>query len=184
MHIRGTNLIALYDATNEQARLGNMSLPVNARELGKMLAKADLGVISRVGSPVILSVLSTVRDEGGVSIGLSPAASRLEHVQAFRLPEVDMPVIYMGRGALGTDVAALASAKAVVIINSDEEAIDGILGCIGQGKMPIAILTDEKPIPLREKIAERYSWALPNLIISEDPSLLIHELRDEIRKKK
>lgn len=177
------SLIALYDANSELAIYGDAGLADVSRALGSSLAGAGIGAIARVGSPAILTALSSVHESGASAIALSPAASLYEHEHAFRLSKMAMPLIFTGRGGLGADVVALSSSIAVVIIGSDEEALLGVLGCVGEGSSPIAILTPESAPVVREKVSARYAKMLPRLIISSDPEQIVRELSEHARRK-
>lgn len=181
MHIR-TAFVALYDAGSELALYGDAHAADKARELGVALGSAGLGGIARVGSAAINTALAVIAPDAPV-IALSPAASSLEHEKAFRLPPSSLPLIYTGRGALGADVIAIASAEAAIILGSDEEALWGILGCIGDRGLPIGILSDEKAADLHARSIARYPELIHRLFISGDPAHLVRELSAELRKQ-
>ena len=94
-----------------------------------------------------------------------------------------MPMIYCGRGALGTDVVALTSGKGIVILGADEEALNGILGCADGYDAPICILTDNDAPKIREGIALRYSDLLRHVFISPDPLAVAKHMAEELRKR-
>jgi len=182
--MKSTNhLIALYDASPLQGQFGHKTAASAWRTLAASIAQAGFGVVARVSTGTITAVLGSVHDERMDAIALSPAASKEEHMQAFRLPQMPVPTVYTGRGALGADVAAHESADAVVIIGSDDDSLAGILGCIGSTKHPIGILTDEEMQPLRDKVLRHYPHMIHHLCISNDPHTLMHELMSELRRR-
>ncbi len=184
MESRKTILIALYDATSDLSLYGDADLARDARTLGTTLGNARFGVVGRVGSPTIATVLSSVFGAGNPAIGLSPASSEIEHEKAFRLPKSSVPTIYTGRGALGADVTALASSHAALIVGSEEESLLGILGCIGESYVfPVGILTTEAEQAVRERILARYPQLAPHVFISNNPETLVGTLSSELRKR-
>jgi hypothetical protein len=184
MESRKNILIALYDASSDMSLYSDAGLAGNARTLGLALGKAGLGVIARIGSPALTTILSAVGDAGKTAIALSPASSEIEHEKAFRLPKSAVPSIYTGRGALGADVCALASSHAVIIIGTEPEALEGILGCIGeQYSFPIGILSTESEAKVREVIAVRYPKLIPHILIASDGARLVSQISGELRKR-
>lgn len=176
-------LVAFYDATADLALYSDPLLASKARDFGHALGAAGIGAIARIGSPLVLSVLSSISENGAAVVALSPAASAVEHRTAFRLPETNLPLIYTGRGGLGTDVVAAASSSAVCVLGSDEEELLGIVGCIGNRNNPVVILTDESAPALHQKIIEHYPDLLHHLHISNNPQVLVEEISKALRQK-
>lgn len=68
-------LISIYDANSEKEILMNKDVISHAHALALALEKAKLGIIGRVGSPVISTILNTLAEKGGTVLGLSPAST-------------------------------------------------------------------------------------------------------------
>ena len=184
MHPLPTNtLISLYDAVLDMVQFIHPELAVSAEELGSALGKLSLGVITRAGSPLSGVVLSAAHSAGGTAIMLSPAGSEVEHTRSFRLPRAAMPVIYTGRGALGADVVALSSSRAVIILGSDDESLEGILGCSDGHGLPIGILTTASEHTVRQSIGIRYPQLLQHIYISADPQAIVQHIVGELRRR-
>ncbi len=176
-------LIAIYDAHSELEHFSNPELVVRAHSASDALIKTKLGVVGTVGSPIISTILSKVSDMGHRVVGLSPAGSEYEHSKAFRLPQVSFPLLYTGRGALGADVMALSSSHAVFIVGADEESLLGLLGCMSDTDMPIAIFTDRNTNDVREIANKKYPNLMRNLFVSNDAEKLCYEIANGIRKQ-
>lgn len=176
-------LISLYDAVLDMVQFIHPELAVSAQELGRTLGKLSLGVITRAGSPLSGAALAAVHDEGGTAIMLSPAGSEIEHTRSFRLPRAAMPVVYTGRGALGADVVALSSSRAIIILGSDDEALEGILGCSDGHGLPIGILTTASDHTVRQAIGVRYPQLLQYVYISADPQAIVKHIVGELRRR-
>ena len=176
-------LISLYDAHSEKDIYGNPEVVSRSHALGHALAKASLGAIGRVGSSVVSTALTTLVSEGGTSIGLSPAANEHEHEKAYRLPHVAFPVIFTGRGALGTDLMALASGHAILIAGADHESLLGILGCIGDRGIPIGIFTEENPNEIRAMINTHYPNLILHVFVSKDADKVVYDVSAQMRKQ-
>ena len=176
-------LITFYDAVHEMAHFADPRLLKDAQMVGETLGKAGLGGVTRSGSPLAAAALAALHEAGGPAIMLSPAGTELEHVRSFRLPRAAMPTVYTGRGALGADVIALMSGKGIVIIGSDEEALDGILGCADGHDLPIAIFSNAPEMEVRGIIGRRYAHLLPHVFVTPDPAAIGRHLAEELRKR-
>lgn len=171
--------IALYDATAELELYGNASVSDTARSLGKSLGEHGFTLIFRPGSPVINTVVTSSLD--AYPLALSPAATSDEHTRVFRLPHSDTPTVFTGRGALRVDVMLAESAHGIIICGSDEEALDGILGCIGIREIPIAIYTKENEQAVRERVIARYKELLHHFFVTDNAEELVREFVSNIR---
>lgn len=174
--------VALYDAVHELAHFADPELLTQSRALGTELGRAGFGGVARAGSPTVSAALSAMAAEGQTALVLSPAATEDEHVRAFRLPKAALPMIYTGRGALGADVVALASGKAVIVIGSDEEALLGVLGCVDGYGLPVGILTGEAEESIRAIVRSRYPSLLNDLFVASEPRRLADRLKEEVRR--
>lgn len=184
MHVAKNTVVSVYDALHELAHVAYPELVETARTLGAALGTAGIGGITRAGSPVTTAVLIEMEREGSAAVVLSPAATHLEHVRAFHLPETPLLTLYGGRGALGADVTTLTSSSAVLVIGAEEEPLAGILGCADGHGIPIAILCTTDPAPVQRMIAERFPSLVPHVYISADADVLVRYLTQEIRKRK
>ena len=175
--------IALYDVTPEETHFQNPILAGKARELGKALAQAGLGIIARINSPIVATTLQMLAERGGNAIALSPAVSETEHENAFRLPKLSMPLIFTGKGGLGADMIALHSAHAIVIVGSYPSRLENIIGYAKGRMVPLCVLTDEERSAIYERVRATDSTLAGQLIVSHDPAILARELAEELRRR-
>ncbi|MFA6512050.1 MAG: hypothetical protein WCV86_02945 [Patescibacteria group bacterium] len=152
--------------------------PKLAYEVGKEIAKRDFVLLSGATTGIPLHACHGAKDFGGVSIGLSPAISKKEHVKKYKLPTKWQDIIfYTGFGYSGRNLLLTRSADAVIFIcgrigtlneftNSFEdhrvigvlqesggtsELMDDIIEVAERGdKM---IVYDKHPVKLVEKVA-------------------------------
>ena len=89
-----------------------------ARAMGKALAKAGHSLLSgaTVGLPNYAA--EAYKQAGGkMSVGISPAASKVEHVLKYRLPtEAYDTILYSGLHYIGRDTLLITSSDAVISI--------------------------------------------------------------------
>lgn len=88
-----------------------------AFKIGQEIAKAGHALMTGATTGLPDFAAQGVKEEGGQSIGLSPAASKLEHVKKYRLPIGCYDVIlYTGLHYVGRDSLLVASSDAVISI--------------------------------------------------------------------
>jgi uncharacterized protein (TIGR00725 family) len=125
------------------------------------------------------------KEEGGISIGFSPAATEREHAEAYHLPNDYMDLtVYTGFGYSGRNLILTRSSDAVIIGC-------GRIGTINEftvayeDQRPIGILrgswdTDET---LKE-ILDRSHRGSEKVVFDEDPKRLIEKVIEMIKKDK
>lgn len=177
-------LVALFDATPEHAVLADHVHTNRARSFGQALGKSGMGIIARVGSPLVTSSFGGLRDAGTTGIALSPATSHHEHEIAYRLPKLSAPTIFTGRGAYGTDTIALSSAQALAILGSHIEVLENILEHTKDHTVPILVLTDEDSSSVHERVRILHPGMLSRFVVSHDPNILVGHLSVEMRRKR
>ncbi len=86
-----------------------------AKELGREVARQGAVLVTGATTGFPLWVAMGTKEAGGISIGISPAASEREHVEVYKLPIDYMDlIIYTGFGYAGRDILLSRSADAVV----------------------------------------------------------------------
>jgi uncharacterized protein (TIGR00725 family) len=86
-----------------------------AKELGREIARQGAILVTGATTGFPLWVAMGFKEVGGVSIGVSPAASEKEHVQVYKLPIDYMDLImYTGFGYAGRDLMLTRCADAVI----------------------------------------------------------------------
>jgi uncharacterized protein (TIGR00725 family) len=91
---------------------------VLASKAGKAIADGGHGLLTGATIGLPNYAAESYKMSGGLlSIGISPAASKLEHVRKYRLPtESYDSILYTGLNYIGRDVFLISSADAVVSI--------------------------------------------------------------------
>jgi uncharacterized protein (TIGR00725 family) len=86
-----------------------------AKELGREIARQGAILVTGATTGFPLWAAMGAKEAGGISIGISPAASEHEHVEVYKLPidYLDL-IIYTGFGYPGRDLLLTRSADAVI----------------------------------------------------------------------
>lgn len=156
-----------------------------AKELGREIArhKAILITGATTGFPFWSAI--GAKEEGGISVGLSPASSEREHVEAYRLPLDYMDlVIYTGFGYAGRDLLLTRSADAVFV------------GCgrVGTIHEFTIAFEDDKPIGVLEgewemdetirQIIEKSNRPHDKVVFDPNPKRLVEKVLELVKKDK
>ncbi|MFA5932331.1 MAG: hypothetical protein WC793_03070 [Candidatus Paceibacterota bacterium] len=87
-----------------------------AKELGREIARQGAVLVTGATTGFPLWTAMGAKEAGGISIGVSPAASEREHVEVYKLPIDYMDlIIYTGFGYAGRDILLTRSSDAVIL---------------------------------------------------------------------
>lgn len=159
-----------------------------AEELGREIVRHNAVLVDGATTGFPFWAAKGAKQEGGIVIGLSPAATEKEHIQFFKLPtEYHDMIIYTGFNYSGRNLLLVRSSDAV------------IFGCGRMGtlneftitfedKKPIGILqgeweTDELFKELIEK-SHRAKEMEGKIVFDSDPKKLLDKLVEIIKKDK
>lgn len=167
----------------EVAHCGPTVIPL-AKEIGREIARQGCQIITGATSGFPMYAAEGAKEAGGVSFGLSPAASKKEHVETYRLPLKALDaVIYTGFGFPGRDLMLVRSSDAIVIGC-------GRIGTIHEftvaweANMPLGILEGEwQTDEVIKNIIKNSNRENPNVIFESDPKRLIERLIEMVIKK-
>ena len=156
-----------------------------AKELGREIVRQK-GVLvngATTGFPYWAAI--GAKEEGGFTIGLSPASTEKEHVEKYKLPVdyMDM-IVYTGFDYSGRNLLLTRSADAVIV------------GCGRMGTLNEFTIAfeDEKPIgvligtggtaDMIEEIVEKSHRPNEKIVYDSDPKTLVEKVIGLIRKEK
>lgn len=156
-----------------------------AKELGKEIARQGAVLVNGATTGFPFWAAMGAKEEGGICVGISPAASEEEHVNVYKLPLDYMDlIIYTGFGYPGRDLLMTRATDAVVC------------GCgrIGTIHEFTVAFEDKKPIGVFEgpwkmdeelkEIIENAHRFNPKVVSSADPKKLLEEILALVRKDK
>jgi len=160
-----------------------------AASMGKAIAKAGHALLSgaTVGLPNY-AALAYKQAGGKMSLGISPAASKVEHVLKYRLPtEAYDSILYTGLHYIGRDTLLITSSDAVISIGGRIGTLHEFTIAV-ESDTPIGFLQGAGGIS--EEIQTLLSLAHPlreqtEILFSDSPEDLIKEmtkLLDHIHK--
>ena len=176
------HMIGVFDATDEAMKFAHTTTMPSFNALGRLLGQPDLCFVGRVSWGAINSFFTALSLSEAQVIGVSPATNMYEHEHAFRLPQVAYPLVYLGKGALGADVSIVTSAHTILILGSDTEALEGILGCCESYMAPIIIYSHESGESIKRIVSEKYPSMLGRITVASSDTQARQALQASVRK--
>ena len=156
-----------------------------AEQLGREIAKAGIVLMTGATTGIPYWSAKGAKEEGGIVIGLSPAASEIAHIKTYRLPlDYHDLIIYTGFEYAGRNLLLTRSADAIITI----------CGRIGTLNEFTIAFEDQKPIGVLEGtggiadeirgLVGRANRGPGKIIFSNDPKDLLVKLVQLIDKEK
>ncbi|MDO8490321.1 MAG: hypothetical protein Q7S47_02805 [bacterium] len=156
-----------------------------AKELGRQIVKQNGVLVTGATTGVPYWAAIGAKEAGGISIGISPASSELEHVKKYRLPTDYFDLImYTGFEYSGRNLLLVRSSDAIIevcgrigtlneftIAFEDNKPIGVLDGCGGTSEM------------IRDIIAKSHRGS-GKIVYEVDPKTLIERLIMVINKDK
>ena len=184
-YAHGHTLIKI--AVSGAAATGYCGLDVfeKAKEIGREIARQGAAIVTGATTGFAFYASMGAKEEGGFSIGFSPAATEREHVEVYKLPLDYMDIIvYTGFGYMGRDLLFVRSTDAVIIGCGRIGTINEFAVAF-EDKRPIGIVegsweTDE----ILQHIIKSAHRDNPRIITSGDPKALIAQLIGLVKKDK
>ncbi len=167
----------------EIAHCGPSVIPI-AKELGREIARQGAQIVTGATSGFPMYAAEGAKEAGGFSFGLSPAASKKEHTEVYRLPLKALDaVVYTGFGFPGRDLMLVRSSDAVVIGC-------GRIGTIHEftvaweANLPLGVLEGEwQTDEVIKNIMQNSNRVNPNVIFEKDPKVMVEKLIAMVRAK-
>ncbi|MEK9170655.1 MAG: hypothetical protein AAB674_03350 [Patescibacteria group bacterium] len=156
-----------------------------AEEFGREVARRDMVLVTGATIGIPYWAAKGAKEEGGIVIGLSPAASEAAHTKTYHLPtDYHDLIVYTGFEYSGRNLLLTRSADAVVIIC-------GRMGTLNEFTIAFE---DQKPIGVLEgtggtadelrDIVGKMNRGPGRIIYSKDIKELLDKLTEELEKDK
>jgi len=156
-----------------------------AKELGREIARQGAVLVTGATTGFPFWTAMGAKEEGGISVGISPAASEREHVEVYKLPLDYMDlVIYTGFGYPGRDLLLTRSADAVICGCGRIGTVHEFTVAFEEGK-PIGIFEGpwDMGAELKE-IVEKGHRPNAKIVSNPDPKKLLEDLIALVKKEK
>lgn len=155
-----------------------------AVEVGEEIAAR--GHVTLTGATKGLPYLAAkaAKEAGGISLGFSPAASRLEHIKKYRLPiDAYEGILYTGFEYAGRNLLLVRSADAVVMIGGRIGTLNELTVALEEHK-PVGVLLGSGGMTAEvEQVLRAAKRARTGIIFGSDPAKLVDELIKIVQHK-
>lgn len=158
-----------------------------AKEIGKEVVRQNGILLTGATTGIPDLAAKGAKEEGGVVIGISPAASYQHHVKTYKLPTENYDtIIYTGFDYSGRNLLLTKSADAVIVICGGFGTLNEFTIALEDNK-PIGVLEGtggavEEMHDLLEKIKDPHKHGAGKVVFSKDPKELIKKLTELIKK--
>lgn len=155
------------------------------KELGREIVRQNGVVVTgaTIGVPYWAAI--GAKEEGGISIGFSPAATEIAHVKTYKLP-IDYfdVIVYTGFEYAGRNLLLTRASDAVVIACGRMGTLNEFTIAFEDNK-PIGILTETGGMAdMIKEILDRGHRGYGKVIFDSDPKSLVKKLIELIDKEK
>lgn len=156
-----------------------------AKELGREIARQGAVLVSGATTGFPLWTAMGAKEERGISIGFSPAATEREHVEVYRLPLDYMDlIVYTGFGYPGRDLLLTKASDAVFFGCGRIGTIHEFTIAFEDGK-PIGILEGDWDMDEELRyIIEKGHRPNDKIVFDSDPKRLVEKVFELVKKDK
>jgi uncharacterized protein (TIGR00725 family) len=157
-----------------------------AEKIGTALAHHGCVVTSSAVAGFPMWAARGAKKGNGMTVGFSPAANVVEHVETYRLPtdNLDM-IVYTGFGYAGSDLLLMRSSDAIVFGCGRIGTIHEFTVAF-QDRKPIGILEGDWDTAelLKDIMARDIERNHDNIVIDKDPVRLVEQLIKLVKKER
>ncbi len=155
------------------------------KELGREIIRHNGVLLTGATTGAPLWAAEGAKEEGGFSIGISPASSEIEHVRKYRLPtEFFDIIIYTGFGYSGRNLLLTRASDAVIIVCGRMGTLNEFTIAFEDNK-PIGILTETGgTADMIEEIVKRAKRGPGKIVYDPDPKTLVEKVLKLVEKEK
>lgn len=110
------------------------------RELGREIGRRDWITVTGACPGMPHEAVLGAKELGGLTVGISPALSREEHINEYRSPTDHLDVmVYTGSGLMGREITTIRSCDIVVIVGGRSGTLGEFAIAYDEGKIVAAL---------------------------------------------
>ena len=151
-----------------------------ARRMGRRIAERGCVIVTGACPGLPHAAVLGAHEAGGVSLGVSPARSREEHVKVFESPlEPYSAIVFVGSGLMGRETQNIHSSDFVLFVGGRSGTLGEFAIAYDEGKL-IGVLRDSGGISNEfagiAKLVQKQTGAI--VIEDDDPERLVDTCLD------
>ena len=156
-----------------------------AEQVGREIVAHNGVVVTGATKGIPYYAAKAAKEAGGISIGLSPAASELSHIRKYKLPvDVFDVIVYTGFGYSGRNLLLTRAADAVITICGRMGTLNEFTIAFEDKKPQGVLLGSGGTADMIQDILRDAKRGLGNVYYSEDPVDLVHGVLDAVDEEK
>lgn len=156
-----------------------------AKEVGKEIVRHNGVLVTGATTGIPYWAAIGAKEEGGISIGLSPAASEQAHIKTYKLPVdyFDM-IIYTGFEYSGRNLLLTRSSDAVIVVCGRMGTLNEFTIAFEDQK-PTGVLTETGGMSdFIDDIVEKAKRGPGKIVYDSDPKALVEKVIELVEKEK
>lgn len=155
-----------------------------AAAAGKEIARRGHITLTGATKGLPYEAAKAAQAAGGISVGFSPAASRIAHIKKYRLPlDVFNTVLFTGFEYTGRNLLLVRSCDALIMVGGRIGTLNELTIAIEERK-PVGVLLGSGGMTEEvERVLKAAKRSRTGFIFSHDPSALVDQLIDIIEEK-
>jgi len=156
-----------------------------AEEIGREIVRQNCVLVTGATSGVPYWAAKGAKEEGGISIGLSPAASEISHIKTYKLPTdyFDL-IIYTGFDYSGRNLFLIRSADAIITICGRMGTLNEFTIAFEDRKPQGVVLGTGGAADSIKEIVEKMHRGNGKIVYESDPKKLVKEVIELIKEEK
>ncbi len=156
-----------------------------AEEVGREIVRQNGVVVTGATSGIPYWAAKGAKEEGGISIGLSPAASEIAHIKSYRLPTdyFDL-IIYTGFDYSGRNLILTRSSDAVITICGRMGTLNEFTIAFEDNKPQGVLVGSGGTADYVKEIVENMHRGPGKIVYESDPKTLVKKVIELIDKEK
>jgi uncharacterized protein (TIGR00725 family) len=152
-------------------------------KIGELIARAGMITVTGATTGAPLWAAKGAKAAGGFVIGVSPAATKREHVESYRLPvENHDLIIYTGFGYSGRNLLLTRSADAVITVCGRIGTINEFTDAFEDSKPQGVLLGTGGATEMIKEMLEKAHRGMGKVVFDTDPVALVEKVRAMIQK--
>lgn len=156
-----------------------------AEEIGREIVRQNCVLVTGATSGVPYWAAKGAKEEGGISIGISPAASEAAHTKTYKLPTdyFDL-IVYTGFDYSGRNLLLVRSADAIITVCGRMGTLNEFTIAFEDRKPQGVVMGTGGAADSIKEIVEKMHRGSGKIAYESDPKKLVAEVIEMIKKEK
>jgi len=148
-------------------------------EIGRLIARRGFVLVTGATTGAPFWAAKGAKEAGGIVVGISPAATKAEHIEKYNLP-VDYHdlIIYTGHGYSGRNLLLTRSADAVITVCGRIGTLNEFTDAFEDDKPQGVLAESGGTTDLIPEILEKAHRGRGQVVFEKDPTILIEKIAE------